>query len=188
MELSWQNQLPENAYEEFFSRLKKKSSHSLLDLSAGYDLVTFFAGKGFPLCSIDSQKEILEAAKAHRRVAIDQPSASFDGILCLGTFEYLPREAAPSLSAEIERMLVPTGLAFVSFAPVWASTRARSNPLHTILGRRTDAYRRDSGRLGTFVVYQNREIEHLFRRFKIVSFVTQTNAARRLIAMKRNLV
>ena len=185
MELSWQNQLPENAYEEFFSRLRRKPSQTLLDLSAGYDLVTFFAGKGFSLCSIDSQKEILEAAKAHRKVAIDQPSASFEGVLCLGTFEYLPREAAPSFVAEIDRMLVTAGLAFVSFAPVWASTRARSNPLRTILGRRTDAYRRDSGRLGTFVVYQNREIEHLFRKFKIVSLVTQTNGARRLIAMKK---
>ena len=185
MELSWQNQLPETAYDEFFSRLRRKSSRTLLDLSAGYDLVTFFAGKGFSLCSIDSQKEILEAGKAHRKVSIDQPSASFEGILCLGTFEYLPREAAGSLAAEIERILSPMGLVLVSFAPVWASKRTYSNPLHTLLGRRSHAYRRDSGRFGTFVVYQNREIEHLFRKFKIVSLVTQANGARRLTAMKR---
>jgi len=188
MELSWQNQLPENAYEEFFSRLKKKASHSLLDLSAGYDLVTFFAGKGFPLCSIDSRKEILEAGKTNRKVSIDQPSATFEGVLCLGTFDYLSREAAPSLTSEIERMLVPSGLAFVSFAPVWASQNTHNiNPLKTLLGRRTNAYRRDHGRFGNFIVYQNREIEHLFRKFKIASLVTQTNGARRLIAMKRNL-
>ncbi len=186
MELSWQNQLPENAYDEFFSRLRKKPSHSLLDISAGYDLVTFFAGKGFSLCSIDSQKEILEAGKTNRKVAIDQPPASFDGLLCLGTFDYLARDAAPSLSAEIERLLVPTGLAFVSFAPIWASQNAVVvNPLKTLLGRRTNAYRRDHGRFGTFMVYQNREIEHLFRKFKIASLVTQTNGARRLIAMKK---
>jgi Methyltransferase domain len=185
MELSWQNQLPENAYEDFFSRLKKKASRTLLDLSAGYDLVTFFAGKGFSLCSIDARKEILEAGKTHRKVAIDQPSASFDAVLCLGTFDYLSREAAPSLAAEIERMLIPTGLAFVSFAPVWASQNTLSGALNSFSDRRANAYRRGHGRFGAFVVYQNREIEQLFQKFKIGSLVTQTNGARRLIAMKR---
>lgn len=185
MELTWQNQLPENAYEDFFSRLRKKENHRLLDLSAGYDLVTFFAGKGFSPCSLDTRKEVLDAAKNHRRVAIEQAAASFEGILCLGTYDYLPREAAPSFTAEIERILVPAGLAFVSFAPVWATQSLHSSPLRTFFDRRATAYRWDHGRFGTFVVYQNREIEHLFRKFKLASLVTQTNGARRLIAMKK---
>lgn len=185
MELTWQNQLPENAYEEFFSRLRKKESHRLLDLSAGYDLVTFFAGKGFSMCSIDTRKEVLDVAKNRRRVAIDQPDASFEGILCLGTFDYLSRDAAPGVAAEIERILTPAGLAFVSFAPVWASQALHSSPLRTFFDRRASAYRWDHGRFGTFLVYQNREIEHLFRKFKIASLVTQTNGARRLLAMKK---
>ncbi|MGH9442530.1 MAG: hypothetical protein ACRD16_09665 [Thermoanaerobaculia bacterium] len=187
MELTWQNQLPENAYEDFFSRLRKKEGRRLLDLSAGYDLVTFFAGKGFSLCSIDARKEILEGAKAHRRVMVEQPAGSFEGILCLGTFDYLVREAAPSLVSEIDRILVPTGLAFVSFAPVWASQGRQSRPLRTFLDRRATADRWDHGKYGSFLVYQNREIEHLFRKFKIASLVTQTNGARRLIAMKKGL-
>jgi hypothetical protein len=185
MELTWQNQLPEDAYEDFFARLRRKENRRLLDLSAGYDLMAFFAGKGFPLCSIDTRKEVLDGAKSRRRVAIEQAPESFEGILCLGTFDYLARDAAPSLAAEIERMLVPSGLVFVSFAPVWASQALHASPLRTFFDRRATAYRWDHGRFGTFVVYQNREIEHLFRKFKIGSLVTQTNGARRLIAMKR---
>lgn len=185
MELTWQNQLPENAYEDFVARLRKKENHRLLDLSAGYDLVTFFAGKGFSLCSIDTRKEVLDQAKNHRRVAIEQPNSSFEGVLCLGTFDYLARESAASLTAEIERILVPGGFAFVSFAPAWAAQSRRSAPLRKFFDRRATADRLDHGRLGTFILYQNREIEHLFRKFKITSLVTQTNGARRLIAMKK---
>ena len=48
MRLTWQHQLAESAYDEFLSLLRrKKTDPALLDLSAGYDLVTKISAKGF---------------------------------------------------------------------------------------------------------------------------------------------
>jgi hypothetical protein len=185
MRLTWQNQLAESAYDEFLALLRRrKSDPSLLDLSAGYDLVTKISAKGIPVRSIDARKEILEPAKSKRTIAIDQPAAAFDGILCLGTFGFLSREAAPELAAEILRLLAPAGFAFVSFAPLWVRDTDDNRTVRTFFDREGNLHRRDHGEFFTSVVYQNREIEALFRNFKIVALVTQTNGARRLTAMK----
>jgi hypothetical protein len=187
MRLTWQNQLAESAYDEFLALLRRrKTDPSLLDLSAGYDLVTKISAKGIPVRSIDSRKEILEPARSKRTIAIDQPPGAFDGILCLGTFGFLNRQAAPELAEEIHRLLAPSGLAFVSFAPVWANDPNDTRSVRTFFDREGNLYRRDHGEFSTFVVYQNREIEALFRNFKIVALVTQTNGARRLTAMKES--
>lgn len=189
MELSWPSQLRESAYEDFFSRLKKRGCRSILDLSAGYDLVTFVSTKGFEVASIDTKKDVLEAGRAHRAIAIPEPSEAFEAVLCLGTFDYLPRDAAPALVSEIERLLKPGGLAFLSFAPVWAQNGEgkTGNAPRTVFDKKGNAFRHVSGHLDSVVIYQTREIEVLFRRFRIASIVTQTNGTRRLIAMKKEL-
>jgi len=185
MRLTWQNQLAESAYDEFLNLLRRRRSEpTLLDLSAGYDLVTKISAKGVPVRSIDARKEILEPAKAKKPVAIEQPDAAFDGILCLGTFGFILREAAPGLAAEIRRLLAPGGLAFVSFAPVWAKDPDDTRSVRTFFDREGNLHHRDHGDFSTSIVYQNREIEALFRGFKIVALVTQTNGARRLTAMR----
>ena len=185
MRLTWQHQLAESAYDEFLSLLRRrKEAPALLDLSAGYDLVTKISAKGFSVRSIDTRKEILEAARAKKPILIDQPSDTFDGILCLGTFGFVTREAAPALAAEIRRLLGASGLAFVSFAPVWARDPDNTRSVRSFFDRDGNLYHRDHGEFSTSVVYQNREIEALFRGFKIVALVTQTNGARRLTAMR----
>ena len=187
MRLTWQHQLAESAYDEFLSLLRRrKTDPALLDLSAGYDLVTKISAKGFPVRSIDTKKEILEAARSKRPIVIDQPAGAFDGILCLGTFGFVTRESAPELSAEIRRLLAPSGLAFVSFAPVWVRDPDDTRSVRSFFDTEGNLYHRDHGEFSTSVVYQNREIEALFRGFKIVALVTQTNGARRLTAMKES--
>lgn len=187
MRLTWQNQLAESAYDDFLSLLKRrKDDPALLDLSAGYDLVTKISARGFSVRSIDARKEILEPARAKRPIAIEQPSGIFDGILCLGTFGFVGREAAPQLAREIGRLLVPTGLAFVSFAPVWVRDPDDTKSVRSFFDAAGNLYHRDHGEFSTAVVYQNREIEALFRGFKIVALVTQTNGARRLTAMRES--
>jgi SAM-dependent methyltransferase len=186
MELSWPSQLRESAYEDFFSRLRKRGCRAILDLSAGYDLVTYVSGKGFEVSSIDTKKDVLDAGRAHRTIAIAEPSDAFEAVLCLGTFDYLARDVAPVLASEIERLLRPGGIVFLSFAPVWAQNGdAKGGAPKTVFDGHGNAYRRVSGHLDSVVVYQTREIEGLFRRFRIVSLVTQTNGTRRLLATKK---
>ncbi|HET7453587.1 MAG TPA: class I SAM-dependent methyltransferase [Thermoanaerobaculia bacterium] len=185
MRLTWQNQLAESAYDEFLALVKRRCADpAILDLSAGYDLVTRISAKGFPIRTLDTRKEILEPAKAKRPLAIDQPADTFHGILCLGTFGFVTRAAAPQLATEIRRMLAPAGLAFVSFAPVWVHDPDDTRSVRSFFDREGNLHRRDHGEFTTSVVYQNREIEALFAGFKIVALVTQTNGARRLTAMR----
>lgn len=185
MRLTWQNQLAESAYDEFLALVRRRRADpAILDLSAGYDLVTRISAKGFPVRTLDTRKEILEPARANRPLAIEQPSSTFDGIFCLGTFGFVTRAAAPLLAAEIRRLLAPGGLAFVSFAPVWVHDPDDTRSVRSFFDREGNLYRRDHGEFSTSVVYQNREIEALFRDFKIVALVTQTNGARRLTAMR----
>ena len=187
MRLTWQNQLAESAYDEFLALVRRRRPDpAILDLSAGYDLVTRISAKGVPVRTIDTRKEVLEAARGNRPLAIEQPSAAFDGIFCLGTFGFIPRPSAPHLASEIHRMLSPGGLAFVSFAPVWVHDPDDTRSVRSFFDREGNLYRRDHGEFSTSVVYQNREIEALFRAFRIVALVTQTNGARRLTAMKEN--
>src|SRR5258706_1682104 len=187
MELSWPSQLRESAYEDFFSRLRKRECRVILDLSAGYDLVTFISTKGFEVSSIDTKKDVLDAARARRPIEISGGSDAFEAVICLGTFDYLPRDASPAFVSEIERLTKPGGLIFVSFAPVWAQDGEgkKGSPPKTVFDKKGNAFRRISGHLDSVVVYQTREIEVLFRRFRIVSLVTQTNGTRRLIATKK---
>ena len=185
MRLTWQNQLAESAYDDFLALVRRRRSDpAILDLSAGYDLVTRISARGFSVRSIDTRKEILEPAKANRPLAIEQPAESFDGILCLGTFGFVSRAAAPQLAAEIRRLLSPGGLAFVSFAPVWVNDPDDTRSVRSFFDREGNLHRRDHGEFTSSVVYQNREIEALFKAFKIVALVTQTNGARRLTAMR----
>lgn len=182
---TWVSDLAPASYGDFFERLKQKNWTALLDLSAGYDLIPMVTGKGFTVSSIDAHRDILDPARQKRPVRIDQPDNSFTGIICVGTFSFLPREVAPELASEIERILSPGGIAFVSFAPLWSRDPEGSNSVHTYFGNDGRAYRRDHDQFGLYVVYQTREVENLFRRMKIASLVTQTNGARRLIVMKK---
>lgn len=181
----WHAHVAPAAYEEFFALLKKKRDQTLLDLSPGYDLIPMSASRGFSVSSVDSREEILNPARARRHIALAQPDESFGAVLCVGTFSFLPRESAPELAREIHRILVPAGIAFVSFSPLWSSDPDDTRSVRTYFDRSGFAYRRDHGEFGTFVVYQTREIENLFRQMKLLSLVTQTNGARRLIAMKK---
>ena len=185
MRLTWQNQLAESAYDVFLALVRRRHADpALLDLSAGYDLVTKISAKGFSVRTLDTRNEILEPSKSNRPLAIDQPTGAFDGILCLGTFGFIPRPAAPPLASEIRRMLAPSGLVFVSFAPVWVHDPDDTRSVRSFFDRDGNLHRRDHGEFTTSVVYQNREIEALFKEFKIVALVTQTNGARRLTAMR----
>jgi len=181
----WHADLAADAYEEFFRRLKLRREQNLLDLSAGYDLISVAATQGLSVSTVDSQKEILEVARSRGKIALEAETGSYGGVLCVGTFSSLPREYGAALSAEIERVLVPGGLVFCSFAPLWARDPEGTHSVRTFFDREGRVYRRDHGRFGSYVVYQNREIETLFRKMKLVSLVTQVNGARRLIAMKK---
>jgi SAM-dependent methyltransferase len=185
MRLTWQNQLAESAYDDFLALVRRRRADpALLDLSAGYDLVTKISAKGFSVRTLDTRTEILEPARANRPLALDQPAATFDGILCLGTFGFIPRPVAPQLASEIRRLLSPGGLAFVSFAPVWIHDPDDTRSVRSFFDREGTLHRRDHGEFTSSVVYQNREIEALFKDFKIVAMVTQTNGARRLTAKR----
>ncbi len=185
MPAAWLAHLAPTAFDEFFALLKKKRDQSLLDLSPGYDLIPTAAARGFSVSSVDARQEILDPARARRKIAIAQPDETFGGVLCVGTFSFLPRESAPELAKEIHRILVPGGLVFASFSPLWASDPEDTASVRTYFDRSGISYRRDHGEFGAFVVYQTREIENLFRAMKILSLVTQTNGARRVIAMKK---
>jgi SAM-dependent methyltransferase len=181
----WHAHVAASAFDDFFAMLKKKRDQTLLDLSPGYDLIPLAAARGFSVSSVDSKEEILAPAKARRRIALSQPENGFGAVLCVGTFSFLPRESAPDLAREIQRVLIPGGIAFASFSPLWASDPDDTASVRTYFDRTGISYRRDHGEFGAFVVYQTREIENLFRPMKILSLVTQTNGARRLVAMKK---
>jgi len=181
----WHAHIAPSSYDEFFELLKNRKDRTLLDLSPGYDLLSLAGTKGFSVASVDSREEILKAGKARRPIALSQPADAFSGVLCVGTFSYLPRESAPQLSRELGRVLSPGGIAFASFAPLWATDLDDTKSVRTYFDRNGTAYRRDHGEFGAFVLYQTREIENLFRHMKILKLVTQTNGARRLIAMKK---
>jgi SAM-dependent methyltransferase len=181
----WHALVSSSAYEEFFQRIRARGQTQILDLSAGYDLVSYVAAHGFSVVSVDAQHEILAAARADRPIRVDRPEASAAAILCVGTFSLLPREAAPALASEMERVLAPGGLAFVSFAPLWSRDSDDRRSVRTFFDRSGNVYRRDHGQMARYVVYQTREIETLFRRLTLVSVVTQVNGVRRLLAAKR---
>jgi SAM-dependent methyltransferase len=177
MTSGWNSDLAPDAYDAFFARVRARPGAALLDVSAGYELVSLAAAGGLTVTSIDCPREILQAAKQGARIALPHPEDRFAGVLCAGTFYYLDREYAPVLAAEIERVLAPGGLALASFAPVAhfppAGRTARRPERRALLGPRPP------------VPYQNREIEGLFRGMKIVSLVTQVNGVRRLVAAKK---
>jgi SAM-dependent methyltransferase len=185
MDKSWHSDLPVEALEAFLQLLARRPEAPLLDLSAGYDLISLAAGSGLSVASIDCAREVLGAAREEDAIRLRLDDDSFGGVLCVGTFSRLPRSRAPELAAEIQRVLVPGGLAFASFAPAWERLSIGSREPRSEVVRSGLLYRRRATGPAPLVVYQTREIEEMFRRMKIVSLVTQINGARRLIARKR---
>jgi len=185
MDKNWYADLPKEALEAFLTLLAKRPEASLLDLSAGYDLISIAAGRGFSVASIDCAREVLGAAREGEAIRLNLEDASFGGVLCVGTFSLLPRTRAPELAAEINRVLTPGGLAFASFAPAWERLSIGSREPRSEVLRSGLLYRRRSAGSAPLVVYQTREIEEMFRPMKIVSLVTQMNGARRLTARRK---
>lgn len=181
----WHSLISASAYDDFFGRLQKRRIREILDLSAGYDLLPFAAARGFSVTSVDTQRDVLQAAREGRPLCVDRPDGSAGSVLCVGTYSLLPRESAAAFTAEIERVLAARGLALLSFAPLWAPDRENRRSGRTVFDRGGHVYHRDHGQVNRYVVYQTREIETLCRRLIIVSLVTQANGVRRVIVTRR---
>jgi len=130
----------EQALAPYLDRLSDGAS--LLDVGCGTgDLVRRLGGR-FRCAGCDPSEEMLQRARARNPTvefaratmdALPYPDASFDAVLCVEVIRYL---AAPEPALrELARVLRPSGLCLVTFAP------ARSTSLYPLASRLTSRVR-----------------------------------------------
>jgi SAM-dependent methyltransferase len=114
---------------ELVDALKARGAATLLDLGCGNGRhLVYFAGKGFAVSGLDSSPEGLRLARAwleSKRLVADLrfgsmtdllpfDSASFDAVVAVQIIHHARVAQIRSLVAEIDRVLRPGGLVFVT--------------------------------------------------------------------------
>jgi predicted SAM-dependent methyltransferase len=109
--------------------------------------------------------------------------ASVDGILCWDIFDFLDKKSAPSLAAQIVRMLKPGGLVMGFFCslPVERATFTK----YEIVDEKNLRHRPHPGSLASKRVLQNRDIIRMFEGLVVSdSFLLKSNTREMLLRRK----
>jgi hypothetical protein len=163
---------------KFIAGLTGRSSPVLLDLGSVIGSnVTFFGERlGCKIIVEDLSKDIDRAVNekkladlpAHFTKRFTQEDASVDGVLCWDLFDYLDKNSAAALAAQISRLLKPDGVVLAFF-----NTHEPKEPVaalytkHVVVDQATLQYRPYPAARGKQRPFQNRDIQRMFEPLRI---------------------
>jgi hypothetical protein len=163
---------------KFIAGLTGRSSPVLLDLGSVIGSnVTFFGERlGCKIIVEDLSKDVDRAVNekkladlpAHFAKRFAQEDASVDGVLCWDLFDYLDKNSAAALAAQIVRLLKPEGIALAFF-----NTHEPKEPVpalytkHVVVDAATLQYRQYPAARGKQRPFQNRDIQRMFEPLRI---------------------
>ena len=163
---------------KFIASLTGRSSPVLLDLGSVHGSnVTFFGERlGCKIIVEDLSKDIDRAVKektvpelaSHFTRRFSQETGSVDGVLCWDLFDYLDKNAAAALAAQIVRILKPEGVVLAFFNTVEPK---EPNPAtytkHVVVDQAHLQYRPYPAARGKQKPFQNRDIQRMFEPLRI---------------------
>jgi hypothetical protein len=114
---------------------------------------------------------------------IDQPAESLDGVLCWDACDYLPDDAAASLSRALVRVLKPGGVALAFFSTM--SVDATEFTRFVIDGPDRIRYRPFPSSLGQQRVWLSRDTVRLFSPLQADETFLQSHGVREVLLRKR---
>ncbi len=178
--------VPTKALSKFLAGLRAREQPMLLDLGpvVGHNVTFFGEHLGCKISIEDVAADIerhardakLDALPAFFATRFRQPDATFDGILCWDTFDYLDKKAGQVLAAQLARMLKPDGVLLAVFnasepKPGPATYTKNIVVDATTLKQRT--YPATRGRLRPIL---NRDIIRMFEPLRVTEqFLLKTN-------------
>lgn len=163
---------------KFIASLTGRSSPVLLDLGSVHGSnVTFFGERlGCKIIVEDLSKDIDRAVKektvpelaSHFTKRFSQETGSVDGVLCWDLFDYLDKNSAAALAAQIVRILKPEGVVLAFFNTVEPK---EPNPAtytkHIVVDQAHLQYRPYPAARGKQKPFQNRDIQRMFEPLRI---------------------
>ena len=163
---------------KFIASLTGRSSPVLLDLGSVHGSnVTFFGERlGCKIIVEDLSKDIDRAVKdktvpelaSHFTRRFSQETGSVDGVLCWDLFDYLDKNSAAALAAQIVRILKPEGVVLAFFNTVEPK---EPNPAvytkHVVVDQAHLQYRPYPAARGKQKPFQNRDIQRMFEPLRI---------------------
>lgn len=144
------------------------------------DRITLLTTPAMP--PLDNQKEEKKIPSPPSLEILEYAASSFDGILCWDLFDYIVMKQAQVLLSGLEAILKPKGLllAFFNFN--------RSTPLppirYRIHGEDQLEYKTLTADTIPRRVYENREIQDLFSKFKLLNSCFLKNQMREVLVQK----
>ena len=144
------------------------------------DRITLLTAPAMP--PLDNQKEEKKIPSPPSLEILEYAASSFDGILCWDLFDYIVMKQAQVLLSGLETILKPKGLllAFFNFN--------RSTPLppirYRIHGEDQLEYKPLTADTIPRRVYENREIQDLFSKFKLLNSCFLKNQMREVLVQK----
>ena len=144
------------------------------------DRITLLTTPAMP--PLDNQKEEKKIPSPPSLEILEYAASSFDGILCWDLFDYIVMKQAQVLLSGLEAILKPKGLllAFFNFN--------RSTPLppirYRIHGEDQLEYKPLTADTIPRRVYENREIQDLFSKFKLLNSCFLKNQMREVLVQK----
>ena len=163
---------------KFIASLGGRTSPVLLDLGSVHGSnVTFFGERlGCKIIVEDLSKDIDRAVKektvpelpSHFTRRFSQETGSVDGVLCWDLFDYLDKNSAAALAAQIVRILKPEGVVLAFFNTLEPK---EPNPAiytkHVVVDQAHLQYRPYPAARGKQKPFQNRDIQRMFEPLRI---------------------
>lgn len=178
---------PTKALSRFVQALGARPHPVVLDLGPVVGANVAFFGEQFG-CKIivedlaaDLERHVaagtVERFAAFLAQRFPQPDASIDGILCWDVFDYLDRESATALAAQLGRLLRPDGMLFALFGTAEPRPGVRLEyTKHVVVDGDRIEYRPYDGSRGRQRPIPNREIQELFEPLRIADqFLLKAN-------------
>lgn len=163
---------------KFIASLTGRSSPVLLDLGSVHGSnVTFFGERlGCKIIVEDLSKDIDRAVKektipelaSHFTKRFSQETGSVDGVLCWDLFDYLDKNSAAALAAQIVRILKPEGVVLAFFNTVEPKEPNQAiYTKHIVVDQAHLQYRPYPAARGKQKPFQNRDIQRMFEPLRI---------------------